>query len=180
MRLGLLHVPILVGVFALAGCAPTMRSLVSPETWVQPTDGIQVTRNGIRFGQHIVELPTREADLVQALGEYDRADKKKNRILVWDRLGIFAYQRLDADVIDAVAVSFSCADLDFCPKAAYSGVLVVGDAVFRKPAEPREFILYGFRADDFVCFKNLGPYQVSVGCLEGGPELGLFEIGLRD
>jgi hypothetical protein len=179
MRLGLRHGLILIWLLAFAGCAPTIRSLITPETWVDSADGIEVRRDGIRFGQHTVKLPARETDLVEALGEYDRADEKENRILVWDRLGIFAYQRLDADVIHAV-VSFSCAELDFCPKTAYSGVLVVGDAVFRKPAEPREFILYGFRSDEFFCFKSLGHYQVSVACLEGGPELGLFEIALRD
>jgi hypothetical protein len=157
-----------------------MRSLVGSETWLDPTDGVEVTRAGIRFGSKTLTLPTDEARLVQVLGPYDRNEQKKNRIMVWDRLGVFAYQRPDADVIDAVAVSFSCAERDFCPKTAFPGTVVIGDAVFRKPAEPREFILYGFRADEFFCFKNKGRYQVSVACVDGGPELGLFEIALRD
>jgi len=176
VRIGMVTVCLLL----VAACATTMRSLVDPETWVDPTDGVEVTRAGVRFGAKILTLPTEEARLVQVLGPYDRSEQAKNRILVWDRLGIFAYQSLDVDAIEAVSVSFSCAELDFCPKTAYPGTIVIGDAVFRKPAEPREFLRYGFRADDFFCFKNRGRYQMSVACIDGGPSLGLFEIGLRD
>jgi hypothetical protein len=169
-----------IWLLSLAGCATTERSLVHPETWADPTDGVEVTRAGVRFGSRTLSLPTVEARLVQVLGPYDRMEQLKNRILVWDRLGIFAYQHLDADVIDAVAISFTCAEADFCPKTAYTGTVVVGDAVFRKTPEPRDFIRYGFRADEFFCFKNRGKYQVSVACVDGGPSLGTFEIALRD
>ena len=93
---------------------------------------------------------------------------------------MFAYQEPGAGVIGALTISFSWAELDFCPKTAYPGAVVVGEAVFLKQAEPREFLIYGFSADDIFCFKNQGRYQVSVGCIQGGPSLGLFEIALRD
>ena len=158
---------------------PSERSLVHPEEWTHPSDGVAVMRSGIRLGAAVVKLPAVEADLTSVLGPPDRRESLHNRILVWDQLGIFAYQKPDTDVIDTIAVSFRCSELSFCPKVSYAGVLVVGEAVFWSAAKALDMVRYGFKSDDISCFRNLGKYQVSVDCVTGEAGLGIFEIELK-
>jgi len=155
------------------------RSLVQPELWSNPDEGVNVTRAGVRIGSSTLELPTTEARLIEILGQPDRRSTLQNTILVWDHLGMFAYETPGTESIDSIAVSFTCRDVDYCPKNTYPGVLVVDDAVFWKEPQLRDIVRYGFRADEFFCYRSVGKYQVSVGCTEGSLGLGTFEIALK-
>ena len=179
-RSGLLSAKIAGPLLLLLGCASMERSLVEPETWTLPTEGVAVTRASIRVGGEEIRLPIDEAQLVSVLGQPDRREQLNNRILVWDRLGIFAYENPDADVIDAIALSFSCSDMTFCPKQGYPGVFLVGNAVFWHAPVPRHIVRYRFRSDELACFKNIGRYRVAVDCLDAGPGLGTFEVALKE
>lgn len=152
------------------------RSLVHPEAWTEPSEGVSVTRKGIQIGATLVQLPAREAVFTAILGPPTRRLSKEGRLLVWDSLGLFAYQHLDDDVIDAFSVSYSCPGYDHCPRASFPGSLVIEDAAFWRAAIPLELVKYGFTANEFTCDKRVGRYVVSVDCTTPDAGLGLFEI----
>ena len=163
----------------LVGCATAERKLVHPEAWTEPHEGVAVLKGGLRIGSKTFDLPTTEAGLSDVLGSPDRTVGEANRILVWDRLGIFAYQDLKSHSIDALSISFTCEEADFCPKHAFPGVLVVGNAVFWHAPDARDIVRNHFRADELACYRNVGRYEVSVDCMAAGPGLGTFEIALK-
>jgi hypothetical protein len=163
----------------LVGCVSIDRLGVDPRLWSEPGDGVEVSRKGVRIGRERMELPSTDSRLIEILGEPDRTEALENRILVWDRLGMFAYAARDTSTVHAIAISFSCVDMYFCPAQPYPGVVVVSGAVFRKPPEPLDLVRQRFRADEFTCFRNVGRYTVSIDCIEGGLGLGTFEIDTK-
>src|SRR5882672_10903319 len=102
---------IALGLVLIMACASMERSLVQPELWSNPDEGVNVTRAGVRIGSSTLELPTTEARLIEILGQPDRRSTLQNTILVWDHLGMFAYETPGTESIDSIAVSFTCRDV---------------------------------------------------------------------
>src|SRR5437867_4390810 len=67
----------------LSGCVSAQRSLVHPEFWSEPREGVAVTKHSLRIGSETLELPSTQRRMVAILGEPDRVSALKNRILVW-------------------------------------------------------------------------------------------------
>ncbi len=160
-------------------CATGERKLVDPLAWSEPRDGVAVSRSGIRIGSKTLNLPTTAANLSDILGTPDRTVANANRILIWDHLGIFAYESPKTLSIHALSISFTCTEFEFCPEHGLPGVFVVGGAVFRRAPDTRDMIRNHFRTDEFTCLKNIGKYQVSADCIAAGPGLGTFEVELK-
>lgn len=127
-----------------------------------------VTWNGKTFS-----LPCPKEDLIKALGPPDRVESLANEILIWDKLGLFAYARpRGGDVFGFnVALGDMRKFLKFAPAMPFAGVLQADGATItpkedlatiNKNKKGKPFVpggaSYSWRAagDGFVCFLNRG------------------------
>jgi hypothetical protein len=120
--------PLLVLAAALAAPAALVGSLraagngkPAPKKLEVVVVGKTVTINGKKLS-----LPCERKALVEALGEPTREKELANRLLTWDELGVFAYQyRMESKKIHSLAMAFGKDDLEFWPKKAFTGTLMV-------------------------------------------------------
>jgi hypothetical protein len=158
------------------GCSSAPWKKAGDVPWTMPSDGIGVSRKGLTIGSDKLVLPTPQSRIVDILGEPDRVEDLANRILIWDKLGIFAYVHQGRTEVHAVSVSFACETMSYCPAQRYAGVVVIGNAAFRTVPLSSELERAGFDRDDLFWFKNRGRYTISVEFDESGLGMGVFEI----
>jgi hypothetical protein len=158
------------------GCSSVPWKQVGDTPWSRPSDGVGVTRKGLIIGADRFSLPSPQSRLVGILGEPDRVEELANRILVWDKLGIFAYVDPGEAIVHAVSVCFACDSMSYCPAQRYAGVVVIGNAAFRTVPLSAELERAGFDRDDLFWLKNRGRYTISIEVDNSGLGMGEFEI----
>jgi len=101
------------------------------ERITQPHRELSATKNQISslrfegdslvFNETKVAFPSSVEAVEEVLGAPDRTVKLVNRILVWEDLGIYAYQRDESCPIDSVVAEFKSEGYPFSPKSPFPG-----------------------------------------------------------
>jgi hypothetical protein len=98
---------------------------VEPDKQEVKVDGKELSINAKK-----TPLPGERWILVELLGKPSRVLEKANTLLVWDELGLLAYERPGGGPIVAVTVALGeLNDFDFWPKKAFRGKLSLDGAV---------------------------------------------------
>jgi hypothetical protein len=123
---------------------------------------VKVVRRGVVIGSTLVRLPGQSSALVEALGVPSRTEELTNRILTWDELGVYAFLYPDDGRVHAIAFSFECKDLTFCPGSAYAGKIAVGSTEVPQVLDEQRFREAGFDFDAGWWVRRVGRVEVSV------------------
>jgi hypothetical protein len=94
------------------------------------------------------------------LGPASRMVTLKNRILVWDDLGVYAYLDLQRDTIHAMTFAQSCAGYEYCPLTAYRGDIIVAGVRLRPGFDTTALSGRRFDSDPVSFSKQVGKYHV--------------------
>ncbi len=129
---GLMSITIYVGtlVFSAAslgwvasGAEDSANKLVDPEKLEVKVDGGELFIAGKK-----ISLPGKRPVLVEVLGKPSRVIEKANILLVWDELGVVAYERPEDGAVIQVTVSLGKMDLEFWPKKMMRGKVTLDGA----------------------------------------------------
>lgn len=132
-----------------------------------PTDRIVITRKGIEISGSVLRLPVSATELEALLGSPDRSEELTNRILVWDELGVFAYEDPRSGSVHGIAFRYSCEDLTHCPAKAYEGSIRAGRTELPRDLDTGYLKRNGFKDEYVFWSRRLGKYEIFVD-LEGG------------
>ena len=115
--------------FLLAAVLSLLQALGAhppPAAELTPTDTVVVSRKGIEISGRLLRLPLPAPELEGLLGKPDRSEELTNRILIWDRLGIFAYEDPRSGSVHGIAFRYACEELSHCPAHAQESTSSAG------------------------------------------------------
>jgi len=154
-----------VSVILLLGCAPTPNTSPAGNTaGGSPPPGsnvVTISDQAANFGGHEVPLPATRGQLVAALGEPSRTIDKVNKIFVWDQQGIYAYSKVDRDVVHDISFSFAKEEWDYAPHATFNGSIQLGGLQISKATTEAELLANGF-TKELSLEKSLGTNVVVI------------------
>jgi hypothetical protein len=128
---------------------------------------VTITDKAANFAGKEVPFPATRAQLVAALGEPSRTLDKVNKIFVWDQQGIYAYSKLDRDLIHDISFSFVREEWDYAPQTTFAGSIQIDGLQVTKSTSQADLTAAGFQKDDSYFEKSLGTNNVLIGH-EGG------------